>query len=175
MHVVRETSKIGETPENAIPELLLASLRYGGAKKPSLLIHNCSRHRRASQKPVRVSPYSHSALETEPKRLEHPARCDYQTVTAPKWAVFFLSFRSRNRCMLPLIPNIRKGKPFKRHVMGRTARQAAVSCRPWMEIICRTRSHTRGEPVGCAARHKLAAPIISLFTIEWKIGSQLLG
>jgi hypothetical protein len=42
--------------------------------------------------------------------------------------------------MLPLIPNIRKGKPFKRHVMGRAAGQAAVSCRPWMETLCRTRS-----------------------------------
>ena len=35
--------------------------------------------------------------------------------------------------MLPLTPNIRKGKPYKRHVLGRTAKQAAVSPRPWVD------------------------------------------
>jgi hypothetical protein len=73
--------------------------------------------------------------------------------------------------MLPLIPNIRKGKPFKRHVMGRTARQAAVSCRPWMEIVCRTCPICGESLSGWAARHKLAAPIIRVFTIKWKIGA----
>jgi hypothetical protein len=70
-----------------------------------------------------------------------------------------------------LIPNIRKGKPFKRYVMGKSAKQAAVSCRPWVEIVLSYTFHTRGEPVGCAARHKLAAPIIRVFTIKWKIGA----
>jgi hypothetical protein len=73
--------------------------------------------------------------------------------------------------MLPLIPNIRKGKPFKRYVKGSVAGQAAVSCQPCMEIVLSYTFRTRGEPVGWAARHKLAAPIIRVFTVKWKIGA----
>ena len=81
MHVVRETSKIGETPENAIPELLLASLRYGGAKKPSLLLHKLTTTARATGARLRNPSGSHQTAiqHSKPNPKDWNTRPDVTT------------------------------------------------------------------------------------------------